>query len=77
MILNSLFAKLVDKKAFWGGINAEFTLESEDYAKIEKEVEETVEALGSNNGLDIVFFDSSGSSSSGNSQSDQGMAESM
>jgi hypothetical protein len=49
--LNSLFTKLGDKKAFWGGINAEFTLESESYEKIEKEVEEAVETLGSNNGL--------------------------
>ena len=49
--LQTVFDKLGDKMSFWGGVNAEVTLKSEDDARIENEVREAIEVLGKNNGL--------------------------
>ncbi len=54
--MKDIFDKLGDKKAFWGGVNAEVTLESQDYDRIEKEVREAIEFLGGNNGLILSSF---------------------
>lgn len=48
--LDSLFSQLGDTKSFWGGVNAEVTLESEDPARIKEEVRTAVRALGGNGG---------------------------
>jgi uroporphyrinogen-III decarboxylase len=54
--LKSLFAQVGDRKAFWGGVNAEVTLESEDPATIEKEVADAIEALGGKDGFILGAF---------------------
>jgi len=48
--LESLFEQLGDTKSFWGGVNAEVTLESEDPARIEEEVKTAIDALAGNGG---------------------------
>jgi len=54
--LQSLYGKLGDAKAFWGGVNAEVTLRSIEYLKIEQEVIEAIETLGANGGLILSAF---------------------
>jgi len=54
--MDSLFGKLGDCEAFWGGVNAEVTLESKDYKTIEKGVKDAIELLGGNNGLILSAF---------------------
>jgi len=54
--LKSLFEKLGESKAFWGGVNAEVTLQSQDYDQIEKEVKETIDILGARGGLILSAF---------------------
>lgn len=54
--MKSLFEQLGDRKSFWGGVNAEVTLHSQDPAEIERAVKETIETLGSNGGLVLSAF---------------------
>ena len=54
--LNDLYGKLGGRKAFWGGVNAEVTLESQDYGRIECEVKEAVEVLNKSGGLILSSF---------------------
>jgi uroporphyrinogen-III decarboxylase len=54
--LGSLFEQLGDSKSFWGGVNAEVTLESEDFARIEEEVRTTIQTLAGNGGLILGAF---------------------
>jgi hypothetical protein len=54
--LESLFERLGDAKAFWGGVNAERTLQSGDYETIEEEVRRTIEVLGGHGGLILSAF---------------------
>ena len=54
--LGSVFGKLGQSKSFWGGVNAEVTLATDDYEKIEREVKETINTLGANNGLILSAF---------------------
>jgi hypothetical protein len=54
--LTDLFAQLGDSKAFWGGVNAEVVLESQDPAKIDKGVRLAVEALGQRGGLILSAY---------------------
>ena len=54
--LADLFNTCGKTKAFWGGVNAEVTLQSGDYDQIEAEVKSTIEALGSNGGLILSSF---------------------
>jgi hypothetical protein len=54
--MNSLFEHLGDKKSFWGGVNAEVTLETEDPAEIEKGVCQAIEGLAGNGGLILGSF---------------------
>lgn len=49
--LENLFNALGDSKSFWGGVNAEITLVSEDPDRIGAAVKETIEAVGKNGGL--------------------------
>lgn len=49
--LFDLFETLGSNKAFWGGINAEVTLESGDPARIDEEVRLAIESLGRDGGL--------------------------
>lgn len=49
--LKMLFDQLGDRKSFWGGVNAEGVLDSEDPALIDKSVKDAVEGLGGNGGL--------------------------
>ena len=49
--LNDLFRKVGDRKAFWGGVDAEVTLMSQDPDRIEKAVEYAIRALGGKGGL--------------------------
>ncbi len=49
--LADLFDRLGDNKAFWGGVNAEVVLQSQDRARIEEEVRTAVESLGGRGGL--------------------------
>ena len=46
-----LFGKLGNDKSFWGGIDAEITLNSGDRGRIEEAVQEAIETLGRNGGL--------------------------
>ncbi len=54
--LKTLFAATGKNKSFWGGVNAEVTLDSQDRKKIEDEIREAVEALNPNNGLILSAF---------------------
>ena len=54
--LRSLFKQLGDNKSFWGGVNGEVTLPSEDPVLIEKEVENAIRALAENGGLVLGAF---------------------
>ena len=54
--LQSLFDEHGSQKAFWGGINAEVTLESQDADVIDKAVKEAIEILGANGGLVLSAF---------------------
>jgi uroporphyrinogen-III decarboxylase len=54
--LRSLFARLGQGKAFWGGVNAEVTLESKDYDKIDQEVKGAVDALAGHGGFILSAF---------------------
>ncbi len=47
--LNSLFEQCGSKKAFWGGVNAEVTLLSQDAKQIDKAVKDAIETLDQNN----------------------------
>lgn len=49
--LKTLFEQLGDSKCFWGGVNAEVTLELGASDDIDKAVAEAVECLGGNGGL--------------------------
>ena len=49
--LDDLFDAIGDSKSFWGGVNAEITLQSEDPDRIDAEVKRAIEALGKNGGL--------------------------
>jgi len=49
--LQDFFAEVGDRKSFWGGVNAEVTLVSEDPKAIRREVEEAVQILGTNGGF--------------------------
>jgi len=49
--LRTVFDQLGRTKSFWGGVNAERTLESADPDRIDKEVAEAIETLGANGGL--------------------------
>jgi hypothetical protein len=52
----TLFDQLGDSKSFWGGVNAEVTLQSEDPNRIEKEVKYAIESLAGNGGLILGTF---------------------
>ena len=54
--LKSVFDRLGDNKAFWGGLNAEVTLMSKDYDKIEEDVKEAIDVLGAGGGLILSAF---------------------
>lgn len=54
--MNSLFDQLGDRKSFWGGVNAEVTLESEDPERIDAAVKDAIECLGKNGGLVLGAF---------------------
>lgn len=54
--LASLFARFGATKAFWGGVNAEVTLESRDRSAIDAAVRQAIEALGGNGGLVLSAF---------------------
>lgn len=54
--LRSFSRAVGDSKSFWGGVNAEVTLESEDPAVIEAAVGEAMEVLGANGGLILGAF---------------------
>jgi len=49
--LHDLFAKTGGKKSFWGGVDAEVTLATEDAAIIEKAVRYAIDSLAGNRGL--------------------------
>ena len=49
--LGDFYDKLGHCKAFWGGVNAEVTLHSQDLAQIDQEVKEVIEILGAGGGL--------------------------
>ena len=49
--LHSIFDQLGDSKAFWGGVDVEHTLLSEDRDRIRTAVREAIEILGGNGGL--------------------------
>lgn len=49
--LRDLYAKLGDKKAFWGGVDAEVTIQSADEKVIDQAVKYAIESLGGNGGL--------------------------
>ena len=49
--LRDLFAKLGDQKSFWGGVDAEVTIQSQDPEIIDKAVKYAIESLGSNGGF--------------------------
>ncbi len=49
--LHDLFAELGESKSFWGGVDAEVTLESQDPDRINEAVKEAIESLGANGGL--------------------------
>ena len=54
--MQSLFDEHGEQKAFWGGINAEVTLESKDADVIDKAVKEAIEVLDVNGGLVLSSF---------------------
>lgn len=54
--MKSLFGRLGDSKSFWGGVNAEVTLQSRDQETIDRAVSEAIEELGGNNGLILGAF---------------------
>ena len=49
--LDNLFDAIGDRKSFWGGVNAEITLLSEDPGHIDAAVKEAIETLAKNGGL--------------------------
>ncbi len=49
--LRSLYEQLGKCTTFWGGVNSEVTLKSDDAAQIDRAVREAIEALGGNDGL--------------------------
>jgi hypothetical protein len=54
--MQDTFAKLGERSAFWGGVNAEVTLDSCDEAIIDAAVKEAIAVLGANNGLILSAF---------------------
>ena len=54
--LDSLFAQFGSTKAFWGGVNAEVTLQSRDRRVIDAAVRQAIEALGGHGGLVLSAF---------------------
>ncbi len=54
--MKRVFDKVGDKKSFWGGINAEVTVQSGDYKTIETAVKDAIDALGGNGGLALSTF---------------------
>ncbi|MCX6992574.1 MAG: hypothetical protein NT011_05440 [Kiritimatiellaeota bacterium] len=54
--LKTLFDVLGKTKSFWGGVNAEVTLNSQDPAQIAQAVREAIEALDKNNGFVLSAF---------------------
>jgi len=49
--LDDLFEAIGGSKSFWGGVNAEVTLLSEDPDRIDAAVKDAIIALGANGGL--------------------------
>jgi len=54
--LHDLFEALGNVKSFWGGVNAEVTLESRDRDQIDQAVKDVIEVLGVNGGLILGAF---------------------
>lgn len=54
--LETLYEQTGEKKSFWGGVNAEVTLETQDEELIDAAVKEAIEALDANNGLVLSAF---------------------
>ena len=54
--LKTLYQKTGGRKSFWGGVNAEVTLASEDETGIESAVKEAIDILNANNGLVLSAF---------------------
>jgi len=54
--LSDLFNTLGEKKAFWGGVNGEVELQSQDPDMIDEAVRQAVEALGHRGGLILSAF---------------------
>ncbi len=54
--IKDIFDSHGQEKAFWGGVNAEITLESQDAAIIDKAVKDAIEILGANGGLVLSGF---------------------
>lgn len=54
--MRDLFNELGEEKAFWGGVNAEVTLESRDRDQIDEAVKHAIEILGANGGLILSAF---------------------
>jgi Uroporphyrinogen decarboxylase (URO-D) len=54
--LQEVFDALGQSKAFWGGVNAEVVLQSQDAAQIDRAVREAVDILGANSGLILSAF---------------------
>ena len=54
--MQDLYDGLGDRTSFWGGVNAEVTLESCDKERIDRAVREAIDVLGANNGLILSAF---------------------
>ncbi len=54
--LKSFYTEVGASKSFWGGVNAEVTLETEDPLQIEAAVREAIELLGANGGFILGAF---------------------
>lgn len=52
----SLYEKLGEKQSFWGGVNAEVTIESHNPDRIAGEVRDSIEALNQNGGFILGAF---------------------
>lgn len=54
--LQDVFDKLGGSKAFWGGVNSEVVLQSQDAEEIDREVRTAVDILSANGGLILSAF---------------------
>ena len=54
--LEALFDRFGETRSFWGGVNAEVTLQSKDREQIDQAVREAIEALAGNGGLVLSAF---------------------